>query len=217
MSTGILILGTSGPATADVSEMYIGEVLIVPGSFCPRGSMSANGQLLSINSYTALFSLLGTTYGGDGRTNFRLPNIAGRSAIHHSTRISQGRQGGIDQLTLTINQLPAHQHTDKHVHLVPPHKHSGHFHTHNARGGNNNNTPVGNSIRTFSNRFATGSANAGAMASGSVKVDSSSGAVTGQHADEPTSSTGNGVAIESRDPYLAVHYCIVLDGVYPSR
>lgn len=73
--------GITTPAHAG-HEAYIGELMLIGFNFCPRGTAEANGQLLPISSNTALFSLLGTTYGGDGRTNFALPDLRGRAPIH---------------------------------------------------------------------------------------------------------------------------------------
>ncbi len=99
-----------------MSEPFIGEIIMFGGNFAPRGWSFCEGQLLNISSYTALFSILGTTYGGDGRTTFALPDLRGRSPMHHGQgaglpNYGLGQRGGIYETTLTINQLPAHSHT----------------------------------------------------------------------------------------------------------
>lgn len=77
----IAVAGMTSPAHAG-TDVYIGEVMLVGFNFCPRGSVEANGQLLPISSNTALFALLGTMYGGDGRTTFAVPDLRGRAPIH---------------------------------------------------------------------------------------------------------------------------------------
>jgi microcystin-dependent protein len=89
---------------------YLGEIRITAFSFAPRGWALCNGQTLAINANQALFSLLGTTYGGNGVTNFQLPNLQGRVPLHFGGGIAQGQAGGADAVTLTTAQLPAHQH-----------------------------------------------------------------------------------------------------------
>jgi microcystin-dependent protein len=90
---------------------YIGEIRIVAFNFPPRGWALCNGQTLPINQNVALFSLLGTTYGGNGQTTFQLPNLQGRGAVHRGATIIQGAVGGEENHTLTTAELPRHQHT----------------------------------------------------------------------------------------------------------
>jgi microcystin-dependent protein len=90
---------------------FLSEIKIVSFNFPPKGWALCNGQLLPINQNQALFSLLGTTYGGDGRVNFGLPNLQGRSPVHMWNGISLGERGGETAHTLNISELPAHQHT----------------------------------------------------------------------------------------------------------
>jgi microcystin-dependent protein len=90
---------------------FLSEIKIVSFNFPPKGWALCNGQLLPINQNQALFSLLGTTYGGDGRVNFGLPNLQGRSPVHMGNGISLGERGGETAHTLNISELPAHQHT----------------------------------------------------------------------------------------------------------
>lgn len=98
-----------------MSEPFIGEITMFAGDFAPRNWAFCNGQLLPINQYTALFSILGTTYGGDGRTNFALPNLQARIPIGvgGSGGISNkilGERGGESNVTLTQNNIPPHTH-----------------------------------------------------------------------------------------------------------
>jgi microcystin-dependent protein len=89
---------------------YLGEMRIFSFSFPPKGWAMCNGQLLPINQNQALFSILGTTYGGNGQTNFALPNLQGRMPVHFGNGISLGQVGGEASHTLTILELPAHSH-----------------------------------------------------------------------------------------------------------
>lgn len=93
-----------------MSEPFLGEVKIISWNFPPKGWAFCNGQLLPINQNQALFSVLGTTYGGDGRTTFGLPNLQGRTPVHVGNGISLGESGGETAHTLNISELPAHTH-----------------------------------------------------------------------------------------------------------
>jgi microcystin-dependent protein len=93
-----------------MAEPFIGEIKMFAGNFAPTGFALCNGQLLSIAQNTALFSILGTTYGGDGISNFALPNLQGRVPLHMSSGFVLGQQGGESNVTLTTAQLPAHTH-----------------------------------------------------------------------------------------------------------
>jgi microcystin-dependent protein len=90
---------------------FLGEIRVTSFSFAPKGWALCNGQLLPIVQNTALFSLLGTYYGGDGRTTFALPNLQGRVPLHAGAGFVQGQQGGEDRHTVTLDELPAHTHT----------------------------------------------------------------------------------------------------------
>src|SRR5262249_16677335 len=93
-----------------MSEPFLAEIKIVSFNFPPKGWALCNGQLLPINQNQALFSILGTTYGGDGRVNFALPNLQGRSPVHVGNGIVLGERGGETAHTLNISELPAHNH-----------------------------------------------------------------------------------------------------------
>jgi microcystin-dependent protein len=93
-----------------VSEPYLGEIRLFTFSYPPKGWALCNGQLLPINQNQALFALLGTTYGGDGRTTFALPNLQGRVPLHVDGTIPLGTRGGSETVTLLESQLPVHGH-----------------------------------------------------------------------------------------------------------
>ncbi len=93
-----------------MAEPFLGEVKIISWNFPPKGWTFCNGQLLPINQNQALFSILGTTYGGDGRVTFALPNLQGRSPVHVGDGIVLGELGGETAHTLNISELPAHNH-----------------------------------------------------------------------------------------------------------
>lgn len=93
-----------------MSEPFLGEIKIISWNFPPKGWTFCNGQLLPINQNQALFSILGTTYGGDGRVTFGLPNLQGRSPVHVGDGIVLGEMGGETAHTVNIAELPAHNH-----------------------------------------------------------------------------------------------------------
>jgi microcystin-dependent protein len=93
-----------------MAEPFLGELKIVAFNFPPKGWAFANGQLLPINQNQALFSLFGTTYGGDGRVNFALPNVQGRTPIHEGNGFTLGEAAGQQSHTLIASELPQHTH-----------------------------------------------------------------------------------------------------------
>src|SRR6266496_1797042 len=94
-----------------MSEPFLSEIKIMSFGFAPKGWALCNGQLLPINQNQALFSLLGTTYGGDGRVNFGLPNLQGRAPMHAGSGHTLGERGGETAHTLSISEMPTHVHT----------------------------------------------------------------------------------------------------------
>ena len=93
-----------------MSEPFLAEIKIISWNFAPKGWAFCNGQLLPINQNQALFSILGTTYGGDGRTTFALPNLQGRSPLHMGNGVIEGEAAGEINHTLIMSELPAHTH-----------------------------------------------------------------------------------------------------------
>ncbi len=93
-----------------MAEPFLSEIRIVSFNFPPKGWAFCNGQLLPINQNQALFSLLGTTYGGDGRVTFALPDFRGRTPIHQGNGHILGEKGGTQNQTLSINEMPSHHH-----------------------------------------------------------------------------------------------------------
>ncbi len=170
-----------------MSEPFIAEIRIFGGNFAPRSWAFCNGQLLPIAQNTALFSLVGTTYGGDGRTSFGLPDLQGRAPMHPgngpglSTK-RLGETGGSATVTLTEAQMPAH--------------------THAAQASDQpatTNQPAGN-----------------LPAVTREDTYSSSGTPVPMRADALT-PTGGSQAHNNLQPYLALFFIIALTGVYPSR
>lgn len=93
-----------------MSEPFVGEIKMFAGNFAPRGYALCDGQLLAISQNEALFSLLGTTYGGDGRTTFALPDMRGRLPIHSEGSFNLGQKSGSETVTMTVSQMPQHEH-----------------------------------------------------------------------------------------------------------
>ena len=94
-----------------MSTPYLAEIRVFSFNYAPRGWAMCNGQLLPINQNQALFSLLGTTYGGNGQTTFALPNLQGRSAIHFNASLPLGSKAGEETHALAVNEMPGHTHT----------------------------------------------------------------------------------------------------------
>ena len=178
------LLGLPNLAAAqDASEPLLGAIAMVSFNFAPKGWALCEGQLLPINTNQALFSLLGTTYGGDGRTTFALPDLRGRVAVDASSLIQLGEKGGEESHTLTVSELPAH------THLANASSSVG-----------TDNTPVGNfPARDASTEAHYGSHPTAIMNAGTVGL------------------TGGSQAHENRMPYVAIHYIIALQGIFPSR
>lgn len=190
----VMMIATSrAPSeTSQSSDPFIGEISMFAGNFAPRGWAFCDGQLLPISDNSALFSLLGTTYGGDGRTTFALPDLRGRVAIHAGngpglTDRRQGSKGGVETVTLNITELPHHNHT---LNVVDaPAKES---------------SPVGN--------LPAIPAVDAPMLYGTMK-----GAEAAEFHEMTIGHTGGSQAHENMPPYGTVRYIIALQGVYPSR
>lgn len=171
-----------------MSEPFVGEIRMFAGNFAPRGWAFCDGQLLAVSQNDALFSLLGTIYGGDGRTTFGLPDMRGRIPIHagHGPGLSERRLGakaGAENVTLTVNQLPSH--------------------THPARAS----TAVGVEADPGGNVTA---------ASTAVNLYFSETADSNMRSDAITQSGGSR-SHTNLQPFLCIHFIIALVGIYPSR
>lgn len=93
-----------------MAQPYVGEIRMFAGNFAPAGWMFCEGQLLPISENETLFQLIGTTYGGDGESTFALPDLRGRIPIHQGNSLILAETGGAEEITLTVNQIPAHSH-----------------------------------------------------------------------------------------------------------
>ena len=187
------LLGASATAHATCSaEPMLGSICIVAFNFCPQGYASAEGQLMAINQNTALFSLLGTYYGGNGTTNFALPDLRGRVPVGVGqgpglSPIEQGQVGGGETVQLTAAQMPAHTH-------------SAQLMASSANGSTDN--PSGATLaRLPRSNIYSGSGPDTNMSASAVAIGTS----------------GSSQPVPIRDPMLGLHYCIALVGIYPSR
>jgi microcystin-dependent protein len=177
------------PKASAQSDPYLGQITMFAGNFAPRGWAFCDGQLLPISSYDALFSILGTTYGGDGRTTFALPDLRGRVAMHAGngnglSPRSLGQKGGTETNTITVNQMPPHNHS---VNAV-------------TTDGNTNvpTNALPANTKTLDKEYST-DANDTTMKSNMINI------------------TGGGQPVNNIQPYQTVNYIIALYGVYPSR
>src|SRR6266849_1528434 len=93
-----------------MAQPYVGEIRMFAGNFAPAGWMFCEGQLLPISEDETLFNLIGTTYGGDGQSTFALPDLRGRIPLHFGNGFSLAETGGVEEVTLTVSQIPAHNH-----------------------------------------------------------------------------------------------------------
>jgi microcystin-dependent protein len=93
-----------------MAQPYVGEIRMFAGNFAPAGWMFCEGQLLPISEYETLFNLIGTTYGGDGQSTFALPDLRGRVPLHFGNGFTLAETGGVEEITLTVSQIPAHSH-----------------------------------------------------------------------------------------------------------
>ncbi len=171
---------------------FIGEIIMFGGNFAPRGWAFCDGALLPISQNSALFSILGTTYGGDGRTTFGLPDLRGRVPMHAGngpglTNRRLGEKAGVENAELTENQIPSH------THLARCDKTVGVGHANVAEG------------------------NVWANDAGTSSATYSSNTPDGDMASTAINNTGGGLAHTNMQPYQVVNFIIALQGVFPSR
>ena len=199
-------------------EGTIGEIRIFAGNFAPMNWAFCQGQTLSIASNNALFAIVGTVYGGDGTTTFGLPDLRSRIPIGAGQgpglpNYVLGDQVGVETVTLTSNQMPAHSHTDTVQQASSPGSAKATLNGINNAGGQS--APGGNYLGQDNGAGATSYATAGtpvAMHAGSV--------VATINVPPPTvtlSQSGGSLPHENRQPILAANYIICLAGIFPSR
>lgn len=196
-------------------EGYIGQVIMFAGTWIPAEWLPCNGQLLTINTNQALYSLIGTTYGGDGKTTFALPNLNGRVPIGvglsnapGATNHTLGQQSGAESVTLTTAQLPTHNHAlSTPVTITLPAQPS----SSNAADQPN---PNGNiPAVTQSTGKGLNSYTAATNANGTL----SGGGSTSVTLSGNTANTGNGTPTSVMNPCLGINFIICTVGLYPSK
>jgi microcystin-dependent protein len=179
-----------------MSEPFLGQITIFPYSFAPYGWQDCAGQILPLSQYTALFSLLGTNYGGNGTSNFALPDLQGRVPVSQGSapglsNYSVGEEAGVENVTLIANQSAAHSHS---------------LNATNVRGTVQ--TPGGNLL-------ATGEAGSGRDASTASIYNPGNPNTT--LATPSIGQAGGTQAHNNVQPYLVLRYCIAMTGAFPAR
>ena len=171
-----------------MAEPFLSEIRIMSFVYAPTGWALCNGQLLPINQNQGLFSLLGTTFGGDGRVNFALPDLRGRTPIHVGSGHTLGERGGEQAHTLSIAELPTHTHVL-----------------------NGSNQTTGNAVNprplSGGTLLATDPGNAYAAPVAGATVPLAAGTIT---------NTGGSQAHLNMQPFLTLSFCIALQGIFPS-
>ena len=173
-------------------EPFIGQIMMFGGNFAPRGWALCDGQLLPIASNSALFSILGTTYGGDGRTTFGLPDLRGRFAMHAGngpglTPRSLGAKGGAEKHTMTVQEMPSHNHS-----------------MHGELTVADSQTPQDNMLAVLPNADAP-------IYGAPVPAENRNMAA------ESIGNTGGGQDFSIENPFQVVNFIIALQGIFPSR
>jgi microcystin-dependent protein len=182
------------------TEPFIGEIKILGFNFAPRGYATCQGQILSIAQNTALFSLLGTYYGGNGQTTFALPDLQGRMPIGQGQgpglpAYNMGQIAGVNNVTILTSNMPAHVHTANALSIKLKAS------TANADEG----SPDGNFPATTPTGIYSGNGATPGVHTGGVDVSGT------------TDIAGGGQPIDIRNPYLTINYSIAIEGIFPSR
>ena len=178
-----------------VAEPFLAEIRMFGFNFAPRGWALCDGQLLPINQNQSLFSLLGTNFGGDGRTTFGLPELRGRTPVHPGsngqTTVSLGQKSGEEGHQLSVNEMPSHNHRV------------------NTTGNQGVSSDIAGDISSPSNVLAS-------QARGGIPTYSPSSNLVSMHPDT-VSQTGGGQAHNNMQPGLAISFAIAIQGLFPSR
>ena len=171
-----------------MAEPFLSEIRIFSFNFAPKGWATCDGQLLPINQNQALFSLLGTTYGGNGQTNFALPNLRGRSQVHQGSGHTLGEAAGASAVTITQQTLPTHTHfLSNNMAVVSD--------TQNATLG----VPTGNNwANTGKQQWSTAPPNAAMN-------------------PQAVGNVGGSQPQTNMQPYRGLNFCIALQGIFPSQ
>lgn len=171
-------------------DPYLGEIKLWPLTYAPQGWALCNGAILPISGNQALASLLGTYYGGDGKTTFALPDLRGRVPVSAGTTMKVGTKGGSETVTLTAQQAPPHSHA---VNVY-------------ANAGNKANGLYNHIAASVTSTAPTADVNLYAAADANTVA-----------LDPATVSTVGGAAHDNMQPWLALNYFICTDGIYPTR
>lgn len=201
-----------------MTQPFIGEIKMVGFNFAPQGWAFCNGTLISISQNSAMFSLLGTIYGGDGETTFALPDLRGRVPIHFGSgpglpTFTQGQRSGTVTNTLIVSQLPSHNHS------VGAHTHPQAAHTHPVKASSG----VGTQASPQDNYWAQSSEDVVSynttsnVTMNSDAVGSEGGDDTGDNTNFNTGSIGGGQSVNNMPPYLVINFIIALVGIFPSE
>jgi microcystin-dependent protein len=182
-----------------MAEPFLSEIRMMSFGFAPQGWAQCNGQLLPINQNQALFSLLGTTYGGNGQTNFALPDLRGRVSIHMGNSHNLGERAGEESHTLVVTELASH------------------FHTMSAKAQDAPKTAAGNVPTPAGTKaLAQGLASEGTNAPVSVSIYGT-GAPGAVLAPATIGNSGGSQPHPNQQPYLTINFCIALQGIFPSQ
>src|ERR1700749_835346 len=180
-----------------MAEPFLGEIRLMSFVFAPKGWALCNGQLLPINQNQPLFALLGTTYGGDGRVNFALPNLQGRVPLHMGSGFTLGQLGGETFHTLNISEMTQHNHTLKMANV-------------SADGGASGKTPGSTKALAQAHAATGGSSPTPVSLYGT-------GAPSQVFGSSSITTNGGSQAHQTQQPFLVLNYCIALQGIFPSQ